>query len=175
MTRKIVVLSLIILFAIIFVEAQEIDKKISRKEIIKQSRLLMKESIKLIDNNKYDSALIFLDSILSIDKKNPDAHYYKGFIFLEKGDSTTAMTVLSEGISKSPMSTRLKILSSKVLLNQGDYTEAGILLDKILAIKPKECEALYLRGVSLLEANDTVTAIEKFQKALGIAFPKGKK
>lgn len=175
MKIKIAVLSLLFLFAIIFVEAQGADKKISRKEIIKQNRLLMKESIKLIDNNKLDSAVIFLDSILSLDKKNPDAHYYKGFIFLEKGDTITAMTVLTDGISKSPMSTRLKILSSKILLNQGDYTEAGILLDKILAIKPKENEALYLKGVSLLEANDTVAAIEKFQKALGIAFPKGKK
>lgn len=174
MIRKIIVLSLIVLFICVSLGAQETDSKLSRRDIIKQNRLLMKESLTLIDNNHLDSASIYLDSILTLDNKNPDAHYYKGFILLQKGDTTTAMTILSDGISKSPMSTRLKILSSKILLNQGSFAEAGLLLDKILAIKPREGEALYLKGVSLLEVNDTAAAIEKFQKALGIAFSKGK-
>lgn len=175
MIRKIIVLLLLVLFVCISLEAQETDGKLSRKELIKQNRLLMKESIKLIDNNNLDSALLLLDSILTLDQKNPDAYYYKGYILLEKSDTATASTVLTEGISKAPMSTRLKILSSKVLLSQGDFAGAGILLDKILAIKPREGEALYLKGVTLLESNDTAAAIGKFQKALELEFSKGKK
>ena len=57
----------------------------------------------------------------------------------------------------------------------GDTAGALELLNAVLAIKPKEGEALYLKGLALSHQGDTTQAVELYQKALDISLSKGSK
>ncbi len=50
----------------------------------------------------------------------------------------------------------------KQLLRAGQKTEAGVKLDQFLALKPKDPQLRFLKGVMLVEAHQTAEAIEVF-------------
>ncbi len=151
------------------------DSAQEKRKRVKLSRHFLKESKALINDNKASEALPLLDSVLAIDAKNPDAHYYKASILVQSGDTTQATLILTDGISKAPLSSKLKISLARIYLAQNNVTGASELIDNILAIKPRQGEALYLKGVTLLEQNDTAQAVEIFQKVLQFTLLKGKK
>ena len=76
------------------------------------------------------------------------------------------MSVLAEGVENAPLSSRLKLFLARLKLAQGDLEGATELLDQVLAIKPKEGEALYLRGLACLDRGDTLQAMEEWESAL---------
>ena len=136
---------------------------------LKQTRKLLKSATKATENGEYEKALAELDSVLALDDSNPDAYYYKGVAFTESADTAAAMAVLATGSEMAPLSSRIKLLLSRLLVSQGRAGEAAPLIDKVLAIKPREGEALYIRGLILMEQGDTTAAVASFQKALDVA------
>jgi len=148
------------------------DQKQMRRERIKQSRLLLKSAVKFINAAEYDSASVMLDSILTLDAKNPDAFYYQANIRLYLRDSAGAVEILTRAIEQAPLSTRLKLLLSRLKLKSGAFQEAANLLDSILAIKSRQGEALYLRGIAHLKLADTSKAIDMLQQAGKVAMAK---
>ncbi len=166
----------VVIFLLIFssaLHAQEITKEEKRAER-KQIRLYLKHAVTFYENQKLDSAYIFIDSLLQISPKNVDAYFYKGLIELKNGDTTKADTTLTEGMSANPLSTRIKLLLSRVKIEQQDFQTASELLEAILKIKPNEPETLYLRGLTSLYQNDTTTALDYLQHSLESALKRGK-
>jgi tetratricopeptide (TPR) repeat protein len=145
--------------------SQELSKeeKLARRKTV---RALLKSAHQRIENEQYDSAQVELDSLLLIDPRNADGHYLKGWLFCKKGDTTSAMSILAVGIEAAPLSTRLRILSARLSLAQNQPEEALAVLEPVLAIKPKESQALYLKGAALLNKGDTAQAIGYLEKAL---------
>ena len=175
MNRKLIV-TLIVTFLFAFssiVVAQELTKEEKRARK-KEARKLLKLSVDLIKDSKLDSAQIILDSLIIFDPKNPDAYYKKGWLLTQKNDTAQALTIVSKGVEKAPLSSRLKIFLARLKINTGDIDGAIPLLDYVLSIKPNEGEALYLKGLTLLEKNNTAEAVEAFNRALDIAIKKGK-
>jgi tetratricopeptide (TPR) repeat protein len=174
--RKLLILISLLLILILSGSAfsQELSKEEKRARK-KEVRTLLKNSVKFTDDGKLDSALIMLDSLLVLDPKNPDAFYKKGWILAQQSDSVNAIIVLEEGVEKAPMSTRLRLLLVRLKIGTGDVEGAVPHLDYILKIKPNEGETLYLKGLTLLEQNDSAKAVEAFLKAMDLAFKKGSK
>jgi tetratricopeptide (TPR) repeat protein len=149
--------------------------ELSKAERIKKSRSYLKYAVECIQNDSSESALQVLDSILALDKNNPDAYYYKGLIHLHKGDSALAIEELSTGTSVAPLASRTKLLLAQVYLVSGNVGEAQILIDEVLAIKPSEGEALYLKGLSLLAVQDTAAALDKLEQAIEVGLSKAQR
>ncbi len=149
--------------------------ELSKAERIKKSRSLLRYAVECIRNDSSESALQALDSILAIDQKNPDAYYYKGLIHLHNGDSTLAVEELSTGAIVAPLASRTKLLLARIYLASGNVSEARILIDGVLAIKPSEGEALYLKGLSLLAVQDTAAALDKLEQAIEVGLSKAQR
>ena len=138
---------------------------------LKQTRSLLKAAITDIDSGTYAPALVALDSVLALDPANADAYYYKGLATARAGDTAGAIALLSEGTSAAPLSSRLKVFLARLYLSTGEVDLAAGLIDAVLAIKPREGEARYLKGLTQLSQGDTSGAATSFEKALEIALP----
>ncbi len=144
------------------------SNKADRRKTIKLCRQYLKTAVKHLDNGDYKSAVILLDSVLICDSKNPDGYYYLGKTYLLLGDTTQAVEKLSTGVTKAPMSSRLKLLLARLRLNDNRLDESQALIDQVLAIKPHNAEALFLKGMLLTAQADTASAVEQYRKALEI-------
>jgi cytochrome c-type biogenesis protein CcmH/NrfG len=132
-------------------------------------RSLLRESLQAFEAGKADSALVHLRGVLECDPNNPDAFYHTARVFISKADTSGAMTALSEGVQKAPLSSRLKLFLARLEIARGGLEDAAQLVNKVLAIKPDEGEAHYLFGLIHLERGDTTQALDTWQKALEVS------
>ena len=166
MRRQLYILIIIFtsLFAVTSVFAQlSKEEKRARKKI---SRSLLKKVIASVDENKYQEAIVLIDSLLTLDPKNAEGYFYKGLVLAKTNDTTAALEALEEGITKVPLSSRLKIITSRLYINVGKPDEALAYLEAVLKIKPKNAESLYLSGIIYLQKADSTQALDLFEKAL---------
>lgn len=150
------------------------EKDSDRKALIKMCRNHLKNAKKQMDSGNYDIASAYLDSVFQCDPKNPDAFYYKARILGERGDTTGVINLLLDGVIKAPRSSRLKTMLARHLINRGSPDDAIEHLNNVLAIKPREGEALYLKGRAFEAQGDTTSALELYQQALTISLGKSK-
>lgn len=137
-----------------------------RREHITQCRDLLKESLRRIEQEDSDSALALLEAARECDPKNPDVYYHAARVLLRKSDTLEAISQLSFGVEKAPLSTRLRLLLSRLLIARRAVGEAEEHIDRVLAIKPREGEALYLKGLIHMANGDSTGALEIWQNAL---------
>lgn len=145
-----------------------------RQMTIKMCRDLLREAVAQMDSSNYDKAVVYLDSVFQCDPANPDAFYFKAMILGWKADTAGVMKLLETGIEKAPISTRLKVLLARYLISRGFYDGAFDQIENVLAIKPRDGEALYLKGIILQARNDTTGAVEIYKKALDISIGRTK-
>jgi tetratricopeptide (TPR) repeat protein len=143
--------------------------QLSKKQLRNQVRKVLKETIRYVDNGIYDSALTLTDSILLLDSASADAYFLKGWLLAQQGDTSRAIEVLTAGTAAVPLSSRVKLLLARLLIASGQIDEAETLLDAVLAIKPHEGEALYLKGQVVLTRGDSTKAMDLFEQAIDIA------
>jgi len=142
----------------------------SRREALRRCRDLLKNTIYEIDAGNYNAALADIDSVILCDPKNPDAYFHRGRILIRQNDTTSAVSALEKGVEVAPLSTRNRLLLARLKLNLNAPDEALKQVENVLAIKPRESEALYLKGIALLAKSDTTAAIEIMGKALDTNF-----
>jgi tetratricopeptide (TPR) repeat protein len=131
-----------------------------------ETRRLLRAADASCKQGEMDNALASLDSVLAIDSSNPDGYYLKGKITLMNGDSAAAIEILNEASQVAPRSTRIKLLLARIHLNKGSWEEPLTLTENVLAIKPMDGEASYLRGWGLLLQGDTAQATKIFETVL---------
>jgi len=147
--------------------SQEDDgSRAKRREDVKQCRLYLKEALEKMEQADNDSAMIYLDLAIECDPKNPDVFYHKARIFLSQADTTRAVDTLADGVRVAPLSSRLKILLGRVELARGNMDRTSELMKEILAIKPREGEALYVQGLVQLAGGDTTGAMDSWRRSL---------
>ena len=79
------------------------------------------------------------------------------------------MDTLTDGVRVAPLSSRLKILLGRLELLGGNVERASELTEGVLAIKPREGEALYLLGLIQLAEGDTTEAMDSWHRALEVS------
>ena len=129
-------------------------------------RRLLRASDAEYRQGNWDKALAVIDSLMTFDPSNPDGFYLKGKISLAKGDTASALDILTLASQKAPRSERIKLLLARLYLKQGNGEEVLVLTGSILAIKPSDSEASYLQGCGLLLQGDTAQAVEIFERVL---------
>jgi len=135
---------------------------------------LLRETLKEIDAGNYDAALADIDSVLLCNPKNADAYYHRGRILISKKDTTAAVAALTDGVKIAPLSTRNRLLLARLKLELNAIDEASEQIDNVLAIKPRQSEALYLKGMVQLAKGDTTQTVETFEKSLDLYFARKK-
>lgn len=126
-----------------------------------------------IENHDYVSAL---ESFETAQEKGEDAclvHRGKGIIYLETGDYDKAVQELlaslaaDEGIVDD-MDFDTNYYLAEAYYRLGDYGNAKEVYDAILALRPKDSNAYYLRGVSELASGGHDIAYSDFSKAISL-------
>lgn len=170
-------LSLSIISALLFASTGNTEDSTGRssRNHLQETRVLLRAAHTDFNDGKFGDALVLLDSILIIDAKQADAYYLKAKIILHQGDSAAAAGILEEATQSAPRSTRIKLLLTRVYLNQGLWEKPLVLTDEVLAIKPGNGEAEYLKGWGLLISGDTQKALDLFESALTTALDGGRR
>ena len=137
-----------------------------RQVIIQHSRTLLSEAKAAFNAGETDTALALLESVLVEDPANPDAFYFMGLIKLSHADTLGAETALTEGVNLAPLSRRLKLMLARVWVETGKIAEAEELVDQVMALRPRDLDALYITGLIALARNDSTTAVEVWESAL---------
>ena len=146
------------------------DDKYAR---MKQVRNYLKQAVEGLDSGDNEKTMACLDSVFQLDDDNADAYYYQALAFVHSGDTASARETLVAGASKAPMSSQLRLFMAQIHLAAAEIEQAGSMVDAVLAIKPREGEALYLKGLVLLGQGDTTLALESLQKAAEIGLATG--
>lgn len=161
-------LSLCLLGVFLFTGNGDADEKTdsSSPNIRLETRRLLRAADAGYQQGNWDNALALIDSLHAVDPSNPDGYYLKGKINLIKGDTATALEILSEASQTAPRSKRIKLLLARIHLRKGNWEEPLALTESVLAFKPSDSEASYLRGWGLLLRGDTAQAVEIFEQVL---------
>ncbi len=147
-----------------FIQAQDADSiKINDKSSFKDH---LRSAHDELLNGDYNKALLYADSACLFDSSSVDAAYYRASATVMAGDTTSGIEILEGILEKSPHSTKIKLLLIRIYLKQGIIDEVINYSGQILAIRPNEGEALYLKGLGLLKTGDTTQAIELFDRAI---------
>ena len=108
-------------------------------------------------------------AVVQGDSANADAHYHLGRALLARGDTTAAAAILGQGVERAHFSTRLKLLLARLQIAAGTAAEAGTLVDGVLKIRPRDGEALYVRGLAYLAVGDSLAALSAWRTSLEVA------
>ena len=126
----------------------------------------MSEAQAAFSAGESDTALARLESVLTEDPANPDAFYFIGLIKLSEADTSGAEVALAEGVRLAPLSRRLKLLLARVWVEAGKTIEAEELVGEVMFLRPRDVDALYIKGLIALARSDSTTAIELWDTAL---------
>lgn len=134
---------------------------------------LIRTSNQHLAAGQYDSVMVTLELVREIDPDNPDAMYCEALMHLAQADTVRALEVLTDGVERAPLSSRLKLLLARLHLRGGNIDEADELLGTLLRFKPRDPETLYLQGMVNLERGDSALALDNWQTALDYLEKKG--
>jgi regulator of sirC expression with transglutaminase-like and TPR domain len=151
------------------------EKQLSKEEKRQQrteARRLLKNVKQFYEGGDLVSAKASVDSLCLLDPSNPDGVHYKGRIFLRQNDTAQAIITLEAGVEQAARSTRLKILLGRLYLVTGQHDQAMQMAEAVLALKPREASALYLKGATIAANGDTAQASAVLEEALRLALEK---
>jgi predicted Zn-dependent protease len=162
LNRRIVILALVLgMFPGLALTGQAPDKA-DRRAV----RKFLVAARSALQEGRSSEAQTYLDSLLAVDPGNQDAHYMGAQLKLSAGDTLGAVSILEEGLAQSPLAVRLKLLTARIHIAQGRNADADELLTRVAAMRPKDSEVGYLRGLLALAENDTLQTLDLWEQAL---------
>lgn len=127
---------------------------------------LIQKGGEMLNNSKYEEALVSFDHALAIDSRSVDALNGKGLVLNQLGKYEEAITWFDKALQIDP--DFVIALNSKgiTLLNLGKYEEAITWFDKALQIDPDFIDAIYNKADALGELGRYEEAFVWTDKAL---------
>lgn len=108
------------------------------------------------------TAMKDINTALSIDRKNIDAHLVLADIYYFLGDEDNILLTLNKACEYAPLDPRPVVKLSELSFLQGNAQLANAYIDKALELDRFNPRAYYMRGMIALSANDTVAALKNF-------------
>lgn len=97
----------------------------------------------------WDNAITGFTSVLKIDEKNVASNYWLGLIYFKKADYKSAYFYLETAANMYPFDYDITLLFAWTHYNLGLLSQAKILFNKVLLIKPGDSSAT--EGLSLIK------------------------
>lgn len=131
------------------------------------------EAMKLIQDLDYQSALNALNEASSLDEEERLISRGRGIAYMGLTDYSQAIDCFKESLAASNgmvqnLDFDLNYYLAAAYYKSGDYQSAKSVYDAILALKPKEKKAYFLRGNVLLELGDFDSAKEDFDRVVAM-------
>lgn len=116
---------------------------------------------------KYDSAIYYVNKSLSIEEINPPAHFQKGMILKESGDTANAILSFQAAIDQDQKYYDAYIQLGMLHERKGNNISLGY-FDNALQIKPKSTEARYFKAMYFQDRGKFKEAMELYDEILKI-------
>lgn len=116
-------------------------------------------------NEQIGSAMRDINTALSIDRKNVDAHLVLADIYYALGDDDNILLTLNKACEYAPLDSRPIVKLSELSFLQGNSQLANAYIDKALELDRYNPRAYYMRGMIALSASDTAVAMKNFMTA----------
>jgi len=116
-------------------------------------------------NEQIGKAMQNINTALSIDRKNIDAHLVLADLYYFLGDEDNILLTLNKACEYAPLDSRPIVKLSELSFLQGNANLANAYIDKALELDRFNPRAYYMRGMIALSANDTAVAMKNFMTA----------
>ena len=116
-------------------------------------------------NEQISSAIKDINTALSIDRKNVDAHLVLADIYYALGDDDNILLTLNKACEYAPLDSRPIVKLSELSFLQGNANLANAYIDKALELDRFNPRAYFMRAMIALSVNDTVVAMKNFMTA----------
>ncbi|MCD4683627.1 MAG: tetratricopeptide repeat protein [Bacteroidales bacterium] len=147
-------------------QIDELNKKI-RADSLNAELFHMRAQL-YYENEEYNAALIDIGNALGIDSVFSGFYITLSDIYVGLGKIPAALVALEESIKLDAKNSAALLKLSELYIIFRDYKKALGYIDQALGINDLDPKAYFLRGVVLLENNDTVRGIRNFQKAIDV-------
>lgn len=131
---------------------------LSTEYYIEQARINMA-------NEQIGKAMQNINTALSIDRKNIDAHLVLADLYYFLGDEDNIMLTLNKACEYAPLDSRPIVKLSELSFLQGNAKLANAYIDKALELDRFNPRAYFMRGMIALSSNDTAVAMKNFMTA----------
>ncbi len=116
--------------------------------------------------NGLDSSRHFLEKTLERDATYPDARRALGEVFVERGETSKAISAFARAIEQNPKDTRSRFRLSDIFWEQGDFHESAQQLYGVTKIDPTDAVAWHNLGLTSLMLDDGEYAEKNLLRAL---------
>jgi Flp pilus assembly protein TadD len=116
--------------------------------------------------NGLDASQHFLEKTLQTDAAYPDARRALSDVFIERGETTKAITMLVKAIEQNPQDKEARFRLSDIFWNQGDFHEARQQLHGVLRLAPDDQRAWHNLGLVAIMLEDEAEAEKALRQAL---------
>ena len=116
-------------------------------------------------NEQISSAIKDINTALSIDRKNVDAHLVLADIYYALGDDDNILLTLNKATEYAPLDSRPIVKLSELSFLQGNANLANAYIDKALELDRFNPRAYFMRAMIALSVNDTAAAMKNFLTA----------
>ncbi len=127
---------------------------------------LIQKGGEMLNNSRYEEALVSFDRALMIDSMSVDALNGKGLVLNQLGRYEEAITWLDKVLEINPDFTNALYNKGVTLSNLGKYEEAITWLDRSLEINPNFVDAMYNKADALGELGKYEESLVWTDKAL---------
>lgn len=118
-----------------------------------------------LSNEKISSAIKDINTALSLDRKNIEAHLVLADVYYALGDDDNILLTLNKACEYAPLDPRPIVKLSELSFLQGNANLANAYIDKALELDRFNPRAYFMRAMIALSANDTAIALKNFMTA----------
>ena len=157
----------------VFVSTRELDKAIqagTRATTLNPNDAKAFETLgnAFLEARQPAEALGCYEHSLNINPDNWQVYANCGMAHVISGHLEEAKKLLTFSNALNPMDPAVTLPLASVLIDLGFYTEAGLILDKLVVMMPQNARALYLAGINAFHQGNLNKAIGNYIKALAL-------
>ncbi len=156
-------------------KSQEVVNVAAKSEVETLTESLISDSLNVelyiqrarvnLANEQISSAIKDINTALSIDRKNVDAHLVLADIYYALGDDDNILLTLNKATEYAPLDSRPIVKLSELSFLQGNANLANAYIDKALELDRFNPRAYFMRAMIALSVNDTAVAMKNFLTA----------
>ena len=140
-------------------KVDEVFANILEKEPNNLEVLFMQAKLKL-NQNKLDDALLAINKVLDVDKRNPNFYLIKGNILARMGKNNETIKTLKKGLKINPNMHRAYVLLGHLYYSQNERNKARLNFELAMKTVPEDPEAETNLAKIMLEEGNVEQAIK---------------
>ena len=135
----------------------------------REAKTWLKKGNELLEETKYEEAILCYDKVLEKDPKNKWGLINKGLALAELTMCDEAIACFDKAVEMYPKSANVWISKGITLNRLNKFEEAIIAFDQVIELKPKFADSWNWKGVVLYNQGKYDEAVQAYDKAIELA------